>query len=154
MINGLIADNENFKPLLDQMDPHEWYEKKGAPSTYMLQRQTAQQQISDVVTIGKQLAQKTEDLGLALDEYFRLEALDITARSLNEGVERYGDRATASKLAELIAHNFDNRQRFREYIRNLAASIQENFNIADQEAQRCRGIISKEPSPTARRSQK
>jgi hypothetical protein len=49
-------------------------------------------------------------------------------------------------LSQLIAHNFNNRERFRGYIRDLAASTEQNFKIADEEAQRCRGMISKEPA--------
>jgi hypothetical protein len=54
-------------------------------------------------------------------------------------------------LAKLVAGNFDARQRLREYIRNLSADLEQNFKIADGEAQRCRGMISREPLPSRKR---
>jgi len=102
-------------------------------------------QLNEVRAASKQLSQKTESLPLALDTYFRLEALEVTSRSLQEAVTRYGDRFTADQMNGLIARNFSRRERFRDYIRDLAATSETNFKLADEEAQRCRGIISREP---------
>jgi len=146
IIDKLIDDNERFEPILDAIHPRDWV-VKGASSVYIQQLQQAQQQTRDVVNTSKLLAQKTDQLSLALDEYFRLEALDSTARSLEEGVLRYADRSSADKLAALIAHNFSAREQFRDYLSSLATSQEKNFKVADQEAQRCRGIISREPVP-------
>ncbi len=151
---NLTKNASDLKPVLDSLTPQQWYEKKGAASTYILQLQTAQQQLRDVAAANAQLSQQTENLPLALDDYFRMEALEFTARSLEEGARKYADRATADKLAELIARNFSNREHFREYIRDLATSTEQNFKIADQEAQRCRGMISKEPPARTRNSHK
>src|SRR5581483_1609828 len=101
------ADTAELKPLLDSMKPQQWYEQKGAPSTYILQWQTAERQLNDVTEASKLLGQKTESLSLALDDYFRLEALDVTAHSLEEGVRRYGDRSTAERFSQLLARNFN-----------------------------------------------
>jgi hypothetical protein len=146
MINKLIEDNENFAPVLDTIHPQDWV-AKGASPVYVQQLQQAQQQTHDVVYTSKLLAQKTDQLSLALDEYFRLEALDSTVRSLGEGLRRYADRASADKLDALIAHNFSAREQFRDYLSSLVTTGEQNFKVADQEAQRCRGIISREPAP-------
>lgn len=154
ILTNLLKDNQELQPLLAGINPQQWYDQKGAPSAYISQWQMAQRQLADVVTTSKSLAQDTENLPLALDDYFRLEALEVTARSLEEGAQKYADRATSDRLSELIAHNFTNRQHFRDYIRDLAASTAQNFKIADEEAQRCRGIISKEPPPISKRTKK
>ncbi|MGH9584274.1 MAG: hypothetical protein ACRD4O_15220, partial [Bryobacteraceae bacterium] len=151
IIAGILKDNEQMKPLLDSMNPQAWYDKKGAPSTYILQRQTAQRQLNDVLYSAQLLSRKTGDLSLALDTYFRIEALEVTARSLDEGAREYGSRANADKLQDLIARNFDSRQRLRDYLRDLAANLQQNFKIADEEAQRCRAAAS-ESRPRSRRT--
>jgi hypothetical protein len=151
ILDDLLKDNEKLEPLLAQMNPQEWVTKKGASDVYVQQWQVAHNQLKEVIAASKLLAQKTENLPLALDDYFRLEALEVTARSLEEGVTRYGDRFTADQLNGLIARNFSRRERFRDYIRDLAASSEINFKLADEEAQRCRGIISKE---TAKRAKK
>ncbi len=150
----LNSDTDQLRNLISGLAPQQWYERKGAPTTYILQWQSAQQQLTDVSTVTKQLMQKTESLSLALDDYFRLEALDVVTRSLEEGVRKYGERFSADKLSQLIASNFNNRERFRDYIRDLAASTEQNFKIADQEAQRCRGMISKEPAASSKRLRK
>ena len=154
ILANLSKDSDELKPLLEGLKPQQWYEAKGAPTTYILQWQTAERQLNDVTTVTKALALKTDSLSLALDDYFRFEALDVTIRSLEEGVRKYDDRPVADRFTQLIARNFNNRERFRDYIRELALSTEQNFKIADGEAQRCRGIISKEPAPTSRRSRK
>jgi hypothetical protein len=151
ILDDLLKDNEKLEPLLAQMDPREWVDKKGASDVYIQQWQVAHTQLNEVIAASKLLAQKTENLPLALDDYFRLEALEVTSRSLEEGVTRYGDRFTADQLGGLIARNFSRRERFRDYIRDLAASAEINFKLADEEAQRCRGIISKEPAKRAKK---
>jgi hypothetical protein len=151
ILDELLKDNEKLEPLLAQMNPQEWVAKKGASDVYVLQWQTAHAQLKDVMATSKLLAQKTENLPLALDDYFRLEALEVTSRSLLEAVSRYGDRFTADQLNGLIARNFSRRERFRDYLRDLAASSEQDFKLADEEAQRCRGIISKEPVKRAKK---
>ncbi len=146
IIDGLIKENSEFQPVLTAVHPEAWI-AKGASPVYIQQLQQALQQTRDVVTTSRMLAQKTDKLSLALDEYFRLEALDITARSLDEGMRRYADRASADKLSAFIAHNFSARERFRDYLSNLAVSQEESFKVADEEAQRCRAIISRAPDP-------
>src|SRR5579875_2873280 len=153
IVDHIVTDTQQLRPVLARMNPQQWYDKKGAPSTYIVQWQTAQRQLNDVLYSARQFSQKTESLSLALDTYFRMEALEVTARSLDEGAQKYGTRALADKLSELIAHNFNNRERFRDYIRDLATSTEQNFKIADEEAQRCRAMISKEP-PNPKRSKK
>ncbi|MBV9158042.1 MAG: hypothetical protein JO097_17385 [Acidobacteriaceae bacterium] len=153
-VSDLQHNTEQLQPLLSTMNPQRWYDQKGAPTTYILQWQTAQQQLKDVMVTAKLLAQKPSSLSLSLDVYFRLEALDVTTRSLDEGAQKYADRATADKLGALIAHNFNSRERFRDYLRDLAQNSEQNFKIADEEAQRCRGIISKEPAPNSTRRSK
>jgi hypothetical protein len=143
-----VAQNDDqLRPILAKLNPQRWYDEKGAPSTYIAQWQTAQQQLRDVDVTTQALQQKVDSLPATLDVYFRLEALEITTRSLNEGAQRYGDRASADELAQFVAQNFTTRERFRDYIKNLAQSTEANFKIADDEAQRCRGMISQQPLP-------
>jgi hypothetical protein len=151
ILDELLKDNEKLEPLLAQMNPQEWVSKKGASDVYVQQWQIAHTQLKEVTAASKLLSQKTENLPLALDDYFRLEALEVTSRSLEEGVTRYGDRFTADQLNGLIARNFSRRERFRDYLRDLAASSENNFKLADDEAQRCRGIISKDPLKRAKK---
>ncbi len=155
IIADLENDTSNLEPLLRRINPQDWVYKKGAPDTYIVQWQSAQGQMNGVLSAARLFAQKTESLTLALDTYFRLEALEVAERALGEGVARYDTPATARELNALIAHNFASRERIRGYIRDLASTTEENFKIADNEAQRCREIMSKQPMPSqARKSKK
>jgi hypothetical protein len=154
IVAQLAQDDDKLRPILQKINPQRWYDEKGAPSTYIVQWQTAQQQLRDVDVTTQLLQQKVDSLSAALDVYFRLEALQSTARALDEGVQRYGDRATADQLTQFIAQNFTTRERFRDYIKDLASNTEQNFKIADEEAQRCRGMISQEAPQPAKKSRK
>jgi hypothetical protein len=150
ILDDLAVDNEKLRAIFGALNPQDWYSKKGASSAYIQQLQIGRQQLSDVVISSKLLAQKTESLPLALDDYFRLEALEVTARSLGEGAQRYADRRTADQLNTWIARNFSTREHFRDYIQDLSKTQEQNFRVADEEAQRCRGMISRQPPPAKR----
>lgn len=150
ILADLTAQLTQLKPLLLELNPQQWA-NKGASTTYILQWQLAQRQVDDGQSVARQLSQKTDSLSLALDTYFRLEAIEVTVRSLDEGAQRYGTRANADKLAAYLAHSFDSRQRLREYLTDLAASTEQNFKIADEEAQRCRGMISREAPASSKK---
>ncbi|MFZ0589682.1 MAG: hypothetical protein WAM39_04315 [Bryobacteraceae bacterium] len=145
MLAALNAQNERLKPLLEQMHPQEWLEN-GAPPAYVSQYQEVRTRMDDVIRAVKNLSQQTDSLSVALDTYFRMEALETVARSVDDCIRKYGERKTADQLSALIAQNFDNRQKFCEYLRDLSVEREQEFKIADEEAQRCRGMISKEPS--------
>ena len=144
IVTDLFNQTEQLQPLLNRMNPQQWYDQKGAPTTYITEWQLAQRQLKDVKYATAQLQAKTESLSLALDLYFRLEALETTTRTLAEGAQHYADRQSADKLNELIAGNFNSRERLRDYLRDLTASTEQNFKVADEEAQSCRAALSKE----------
>jgi hypothetical protein len=146
MLTVLNAQNQELKPLLDSMHPQQWIEN-GAPPAYATQYLDAQSRMDDVIRAVKNLSQQTNSISVAIDTYFRMEALEIVARSVDECVRKYGDRGMADHLSRLIAQEFTNRQKFREYLRDLSTQREQEFKIADEEAQRCRGMISKEPPP-------
>ena len=152
MLTALNAQNEKIKPILEQMHPQQWLDN-GAPPAYVSQYQEARSRMDDVIRSVKNLSQQTDSLSAALDTYFRMESLEISARSVYECVKKYGERTSAEQLSEVIAQNFNNRQKFRGYLRDLSVEREQEFKIADEEAQRCRGMISKE-SPTTSTSRK
>jgi hypothetical protein len=54
-------------------------------------------------------------------------------------------------LIGVAAENSANRDKLRQYITDLAATKEQEFEVADREAQRCRGTLNKPapPKPTA-----
>lgn len=155
IVESILKEDGQLRPILNAMNPQIWYEKRGAPSTYVIQWQSAQREVDDLSAATQLFSQNTENLTSALDLYFRMEALETTARAVNEGAQRYGDASAAGKLQQFVANNFDTRQRFREYIRELAVNLQTNFKIADQQAQQCLAAQSKQtPCPPVRKSKR
>lgn len=147
MLSDLAAQNQKLKPLLNQMKPQQWLDN-GASPTYVNQYQQTQARVDDTIHAAAALAQQTDSLPLALDTYFRMEALENVARSLEQCVRRYGERQQADELSTLIAQDFNSRERLRRYLQDLSIERDQQFKIADEEAQRCRGMISREPPPS------
>jgi hypothetical protein len=147
----LNTRNQQLKPLLESIDPQGWFDQKGAPSTFISQWHTAQDQLKYAESAVQRLTLETESISACLEAYFRMEALESTERSLLEGVRKYGERTVAEQLEQLIARNFNDRERFRTYMVDLSSNKEHLFKIADQEAQRCRGMISKEAPQTPKK---
>lgn len=144
MLQEMNAQNQKLKPLLDQMHPQQWLDN-GAPPAYASQYIDTRLRMEDVIRSVTNLGQHTDSLSAALDTYFRMEALETIARSLLECIRKYGEHATAEQLSSLLGQNFTTRQKFREYLRDLSVQREQECKIADDEAQRCRGMISREP---------
>jgi DNA repair exonuclease SbcCD ATPase subunit len=151
LLADLNAHNQEMAPLLNEINPQAWMDQSGAPSAYLSQWNTAKQQLADSAASIQRLNAQSDNIYLCLDTYFRMEALETTERSLLEGTRTYGARPVADKLQELIARNYTAREQFRQYLLELTANREQMFQIADREAQRCRGMISKEAPATAKK---
>jgi len=147
LLSELNARNQELTPLLNELHPQTWVDQKGAPSTYLSQWYTAKQKLQESAASVQRLSTQTENIYLCLDAYFRMEAIETVERSLEEGARAFGTREEADKLQQLIARNYNAREQFRQYLLELTANREQMFQIADREAQRCRGMISREASP-------
>jgi hypothetical protein len=115
----------------------------------VLQLESSRQQARALADGAKALARDPEKLSQCLELFFRVEALENMLRSLEDGIRKYQGAADAQALATLSAENGANRERFRGYIVNLAAAHENQLEVMDQEAQRCRGLMSIQPAPRA-----
>lgn len=146
MLDSLSAQAKRLKPILDQLTPQEWI-AKGAPDTYVAQWKGAENELGYLVDSAKALAQSPERLTLALDTYFRMQSLEQRLGSLVEGVRNYQNPAVGDLMFGVLAENSANRDKLRQYITDLAATKEQEFKIVDQEAQRCRTNLSRQPAP-------
>ena len=62
--------------------------------------------------------------------------------SLVDGVRHYQNPAIGDLLMGVLAENSSNRDKLRQYITDLANTKEQEFKIVDQEAQRCRGVLT------------
>lgn len=144
-LDSLSATAKRLKPILDQLTPQEWVQK-GAPDTYVAQWKGAESELTYLVDSAKALEGAPERLTLALDTYFRMQALESRLNSLVEGVRNYQNPAVGDLLFGVLAENSNNRDKLRQYITDLAATKEQEFKIVDQEAQRCRTSLSRQPT--------
>jgi hypothetical protein len=145
-ITALSAQAKRLKPILDQLTPQAWVDK-GAPDTYIQQWKRSQDELGYLVNAAKALADAPERLTLALDAYFRVQALEMRLNSLVDGVRNYQNPAIGDLLMGVLAENSANRDKLRQYITDLAATKEQEFKIVDQEAQRCRGVLTHQSTP-------
>jgi hypothetical protein len=146
LIEALNLQAQHLKPLIDQVQPDGWV-AKGASGTYLAQWNTTQAQLKYLIASSDAFSRQPELLALGLDTYFRMEAVDSRLASLTEGVRKYQNPALASIMESVIAENSTNRDRLRQYLQDLATQKEEEFQVADREAQRCRAALLKQPAP-------
>jgi len=147
-LDSLSAQAKRLKPILDQLTPQEWV-AKGAPQTYVDQWKGAQAELGYLVNVTKQLEAQPERLTIALETYFRMTTLEGQLNSLVDGVRNYQNPAVGDLLIGVLGDNSANRDKLRQYITDLAATKEQEFQIADKEAQRCRGVLERQPAPRA-----
>jgi hypothetical protein len=145
ILQEMSAHAGRLLPVLDRIDVKAWL-RKGASDTYAAQLQSSKDQAKAFADGARELARNPEKLSASLELLFRIQGLDTMLGSLEEGTRKYQDPAAAETLARLDAENGANRERFQKYIVNLAAEREQQFEVMDREAQRCRGILANEPA--------
>jgi hypothetical protein len=143
-LKAISAHALRVKSVLDQVQPKQWV-AKGAPEAYIGQWNSTRTQAQGLSTVAEMLSRDPEKLTAALDMLFRLQTLDSLLSSLTEGVRKYQNPATADLLSGVISENGANRQRLQQYVTDLAALKEQEFKVVDQEAQRCRASLLKQP---------
>lgn len=159
MLLTLASEVKRLKPILDQVKPKDWV-AKGAPDAYIRQWQGVQNEVDYLVGATQNLSNQPEKLTLALEALFRLQAVEAFAQSLAGGIRKYQNPALADLLVGILTENSGSRERLKQYITDLAATKEHEFQVADREAQRCRSVLSRQPAapsgakPEPRREQK
>ncbi len=145
MVQNLKTQAQHIKPVLDQIQPDTWV-SKGAPTAYIAQWKSASAELGYLMQSSDAFSKQPDRLPLALDTYFRMQLTDTMLGSLIQGIRKYQNPAVADLIQGIVNENSGNRDRLREYIRELAAEKEQEFQIADKEAQRCRGSLMRQSS--------
>jgi hypothetical protein len=146
MIDALSTQAQHLKPVVDQVQPAEWV-SKGASESYVAQWNTVQAQLKYLISASEAFSRQPERMQLGLETYFRMEAVESRLGSLTEGVRKYQNPALAMIMQAVIAENSNNRDRLRQYLTDLATQKEEEYRVADREAQRCRASLLSQPAP-------
>jgi hypothetical protein len=145
LLDSLDLQAQHVKPIIDQVKPQAWV-AKGAPQAYVTQWTTAQAELKYLLSSSEALSKQPERLTLALDTYFRMQALASTLGSVTEGIRKYQNPALADLMQSVVSENSSNADKLRQYIQDLATQKEQEFQIADREAQRCRETLVKQPA--------
>jgi len=143
-LDELKAQTARLTPMLNEVKPQEWV-AKGAPETYVDQWKAVVAEAGHLMRTADTLAKNPAKISVTLETYLRLQAMEAMLDSLSQGVRRYQNPALADLLQGMIAENNTNRSRLREYLVELVAAREEEFRIVDQEAQRCRAELIRQP---------
>ena len=149
LMQNLETQAKHLSPVIDQIKPETWI-ANGAPETYVSQWKSGQAELKYLLQASDALIKQPERLTLALETYFRMQAMESTLGSLIEGIRKYQNPALADLVQSVVNENGSNRDKLRQYIQDLAAQKEQEFQVADREAQRCRGTILKQPAPIQR----
>lgn len=141
-ISGYAA---RLQPIMEQVKVKDWVQK-GAPDTYIAQWNSGMAQLQGLSSVAKQLAPAPERLPDVLAVLFRIQSLEITANSLNDGLRRYQNPALAELLSGTLAESTPSREKLQQFALSLAAEKEKEFQIVDKEAQRCRGNLTRTKS--------
>jgi hypothetical protein len=145
----LSEDVRRLKPILDQVSPRDWI-AKGAPEGYVTQHKSVLAEIDYLVGSAENLARNPEKMSIALETMFRLQSVEAMMTSMIEGVRKYQNPAIADVLRSMLTNNMNHREKLRSYIVELATIQEQEFEIANKEAQRCRAELLRKPAGSSR----
>jgi hypothetical protein len=143
-MTSLAAQVRQLQPMVDKIKPETWI-SQGAPSAYVKQMASLQSGMQYLLGSAEKLAKEPERLTAALDAYFRMQYVEVLIGSLREGVRKYQSPDLAESLNGLVTESSNNKEKLRTHILDLAALREQELSVMDQEAQRCRGMLSRMP---------
>jgi hypothetical protein len=142
-LSALAKQIDGLKPLLESVKPDQWT-AHGAPEAYIAQWKSLVEEIGYVGRTSGELSADPERLSTALEMYFRVQSLDQMAESLNEGIRKYQSPELANLIRERLSGTSAAREKLRQYIVLLAPIQEGQFKVMAEEAQRCRGTLSRQ----------
>jgi hypothetical protein len=147
VFQAISAHAKRLLPMVEQIDPKPWI-AKGAPEAYLTQLNSAKTQAKAVADSAQTLAQAPGKLSAAIELTYRIQSLETALVSLADGMRRYHNPAMAELLVGVVMENGANRDHLQQYVVDLAADKEVECAVADKEAQRCRGFLSRQtPAP-------
>jgi len=150
VLEEISAHGSRLREALRGIHVQAWIDR-GAPETYAEQWRSATEQAGALAEGAGSLAHNPERLSAGLDVLFRIQALETMLGSLEQAMSKYQRPADAAALAALAAENGGNRTRLERYLVNLAAEQEQELQVMDSEAQRCRAAVIAPAQPARKR---
>lgn len=140
LFNTIADQTQKLAPMIEQINTPDWVNRGAAP-TYNELRNEALAQNKAIVLAMHGLAQHPSKLSDCMSALFRIQSMEMELISLDPGLRKYQNSALADLISSLLAEGNRNRDRFRQYVVDLTTQKEQQFEVADKEAQRCREMI-------------
>ena len=149
---GRIARNAGqVNPMLEQLRVAEWI-SKGASDTYLTQWESTRTQFTSIQADMAAAAQHPDQMTDGIKALFRVQAAHRMLTSLMGGLRKYQNPALADLIESVAAEDRANEDRLQQYLLELASDKEQQLETMNVEAQRCRGILSRQPAEPALRA--
>src|SRR5438132_13941426 len=117
-LDQITGHAKRLLTLLDQLEPENWVSSKGAPEAYVGQWKSSRAQAQALIVDGQSLAKEPDKLPVALQTYFRVQAVQSLVGSLVEAIRKYQNPAMADLFTGVAAEGSVDRERLRQYMGN------------------------------------
>jgi len=142
LFNQVATETAKLAPMIEQINTADWV-SKGAASTYSQLKEGALGQNRSIVRELQNLTQNPRKLSDCLTVLFRIQSMEMELISLDGGLRKYQNGALADLISSILAEGHRSRDKLRQYVVDLTQTKEQQFEVADKEAQRCRESISK-----------
>ena len=150
-IKTQVAHIKDLEALLRKAEPSMWADN-GAPDAYVSQLRNAKSSMEQLVAAADTLARDPDKLQPALETYFQMERVEFLLGSLREAIRKYQSPELADRLTQLLGQSSVDRNRLRQQIQDVAAEREQEFQIVNEEAQRCRATLTQQtPAPVSKK---
>jgi len=144
LLDALAEQAKKLKPILEEVKPQEWV-SNGAPEAYQTQWKSVREELDYLVRTTGELSKNPERVTAALEALFRMQAMESMLDSLETGIRQYQNPALADLLRSGMTDNAVHEEKLRQYIVQLAAVKEHELKVMNEEAQRCRVQLSRQP---------
>lgn len=151
---GRLAEHAGrLIPMLAQMKTEDWV-AKGASETYAQQATSVTVQLKAVQQDMLSLQQRPDALQEGMKALFRVQAFHRSLDSVLSGLRRYQNPALADLILSVSGDDTPDLQLLENHLVEIAAQKDKEYALVEREAQRCRGMIIREPVPAPRPARK
>lgn len=133
--NELREEVGEVEHLLAGLKPEQW---RQAGAAYAGQREALAKELGYLKNSALALAARPEDLPLVVDTFLWVDRTNSMMVSITDGARRYQGAAVADLLEASRGRYSGAAEKLKEYMRELAVSVDAKMQIAHEEAQRCR----------------
>src|SRR5262249_38588790 len=129
-----------LQPMVEGINAAEWV-SKGAPDAYAAQQKSMLEQLTAVQADMSVLTQHPDQITDTMKALFRVQAVHRLLGTLLIGVRRYQNPSVADLIDSVAAEDQSDLDRVEQHLIELSTQREQELQVMDSEAQRCRGIL-------------